>query len=261
MTDNAFVPDNFSLERYCQRIGFTGSPAADLATLTELMRRQLFSVPFENLDVQAGKIVSLDPAHIAEKILDRQRGGYCYEVNGLFSMALHSLGIAHQFVFARPMFYPVRRPKTHMAIVAQIDGEQWLCDLGFGSYGIRQPLALSALDTEVQQDFDRFMLSRLGDSEYLLRALVDGEWKNQYSFDLYPAEWIDFTPANFLNSTHPDAIFVQKLLVIQHNPLGRDILLGDQLKTIARGVATAQTVTPEQRAAILAERFQLASTF
>ncbi|STR39541.1 N-acetyltransferase [Klebsiella michiganensis] len=55
---------------------------------------------------------------------------------------------------------------------------------------------------------------------------------NQYGFDLSPQEWIDFAPANFLNSTHPDAVFVQKLLVIQHQPEGRFILLGNTLKSI-----------------------------
>lgn len=52
------------------------------------MHHQLRAVPFENLDVQAGKIVSLVPEEIVEKIIDRNRGGYCYEVNGIFAMAL-----------------------------------------------------------------------------------------------------------------------------------------------------------------------------
>src|SRR2546427_879975 len=78
------------------------------------MRQQLFSVPFENLDVQAGKIVSLVPEDIAGKILGGARGGYCYEVNGLFAMALQALGIAYRFVAARPMFYPADRKSTRL---------------------------------------------------------------------------------------------------------------------------------------------------
>jgi N-hydroxyarylamine O-acetyltransferase len=104
--------DNFTLQSYLSRIGYHGDAQADIATVTEMMRRQLFTVPFENLDVQAGKVVSLVPEEIVEKILNRNRGGYCYEVNGLFAMALQSLGIPYQFVAARPMFYPVKRPKN-----------------------------------------------------------------------------------------------------------------------------------------------------
>ncbi|MGM1331113.1 arylamine N-acetyltransferase family protein, partial [Klebsiella michiganensis] len=92
-----------------------------------------------------GKIVSMEPDDIANKLLRQRRGGYCYELNGLFTMALEALGIAWRFVAARPMFYPARRPKTHMAVVAEVEGRQWLCDLGFGSYGIRAPLALDEL--------------------------------------------------------------------------------------------------------------------
>ena len=80
--------DNFDLSAYFRRINYTGHAAADTATLHALMRHQLFSVPFENLDVQAGKVVSLVPEDIADKLLHRGRGGYCYEVNGLFAMAL-----------------------------------------------------------------------------------------------------------------------------------------------------------------------------
>lgn len=251
--------DNFTLDRYFERIGYQGNAQTDLSTLKALMRSQLFSVPFENLDVQAGKIVSLVPEEIVKKILMHRRGGYCYEVNGLFAMALESLGISYQFIAARPMFYPVRRPRTHMAIVAKVEGEMWLCDLGFGSYGIREPMQLSLLDTEIKQDNDFYMLSKTNEHEYLLKARIDGEWSNQYGFDLAPQEWIDFVPANHFNSTHPDTIFVQKLLVVLHNPAGRDILLDDVLKTVHNGETTKRNVSSEERLLLLKNKFGLAA--
>lgn len=247
---------NFNLPDYFARIGYAGEARADLAGISELMRRQLFSVPFENLDVQAGKNVSLAPEDIVAKIVGQRRGGYCYEVNGLFAMALEKLGVPYRFVAARPMFYPVRRPRTHMALVAEIAGEQWLIDLGFGSYGIRAPLRLTG-DGEVRQDHDTYLLSRPNDREYLLQAWVDGAWANQYAFDLSYQEWIDFVPANYLNSTHPDAIFVQKLLVVLHNPEGRAILLGDRLKTVTRGATATREIPAEEVPTVLHEVFGL----
>lgn len=249
--------ENFVLQEYFDRINFSGDARADIATITGMMRCQLFSVPFENLDVQAGKIVSLVPEEIVDKIIGRNRGGYCFEVNGLFAMALEALGIPYQFVAARPMMYSVRKPKTHMAIVAQADGEEWLCDLGFGSYGIRAPMRLDLLDAEIKQDFDTFMLSKANEREYLLQALVEGKWADQFAFDLSPQEWIDFAPANYLSSTHPDAIFVQKLVVVLHNPKGRASLSGDILKTVTEGRVEKQTIRPEEKEAILSSRFGL----
>lgn len=249
--------DNFTLQNYFDRIGYRGNAGTDIGSVAEMMRCQLFSVPFENLDVQAGKVVSLVPEEIVVKLLTRNRGGYCYEVNGLFAMALQSLGIPYQFVAARPMTYPVRRPKTHMALVLTLDGERWLCDLGFGSYGIRAPMRLDLIDVEVRQDFDTFLLAKTNDREYLLKAQVDGEWANQYAFDLSPQEWIDFVPANYLNSTHPDALFVKKLLVVLHDKTGRKILFDDTLKTVVNGKVEKRTIRPEERKSILLEEFGL----
>jgi N-hydroxyarylamine O-acetyltransferase len=249
--------ENYSLKKYLERIKFDSSPSADLATVTKMMRCQLFSVPFENLDVQAGKVVSSVPEVIVEKIIDRRRGGYCYEVNGIFAMALEALGIDYYYVAARPMFYPERRPKTHMAIIVNFGNERWLCDLGFGSYGPRSPISLNLLEIEIKQDFDTFMLSKSGEHEYLLKALVEGEWVNQYAFDLHPQEWIDFSPANYLNSTHPESIFVKKLLVVLHHQNGRSILFGDSLKTIENGQIKKQIIPKEKVASILLGTFDL----
>jgi N-hydroxyarylamine O-acetyltransferase len=223
---------NFNLTDYLQRIGFKGQVVVDALGLKELMLAQIYSVPFENLDVQGKKIVSMVPEDIVEKIVHRKRGGYCYEVNGLFAMALLELGIPYFFVAARPMFYPVRRPKTHLAIIATVEGKQWLCDLGFGSYGIKEPLCLDDTDKEIKQGHDIFKLSEVRKNEYLLEAKNEDSWQSQYSFELSAQEWIDFFPANYLNSTHPDSIFVQKLLVILHHPLGRKILKGNSIKYI-----------------------------
>lgn len=248
---------NFDLDTYFRRIGYAGDVRPDIATVSTLMRRQLFTVPFENLDVQAGKIVSMVPEEIADKILRQDRGGYCYEVNGLFAMALDALGICYRFVAARPMFYPVRRPRTHMAIVAEIDGTQWLCDLGFGSYGIRAPMNIDALDVDVVQDSDTFRLTMDEHGEHVLMALVEGTWVNQFGFDLSAQEWIDFVPANHLNSTHPDAIFVQKLLVVRHHPEGRSILVGDALKTIKGGITEKKNLAVDEVSSVLRNEFGL----
>jgi N-hydroxyarylamine O-acetyltransferase len=251
---------NFDLQSYFSRTGFHGSASADFATLKGMMRCQLFSVPFENLDVQAGKVVSLVPEEIYEKIVERRRGGYCYEVNGLFAMALDSLGFSYQFVAARPMTYPVRRPKTHMVIVVTFDDGHWLCDLGFGSFGIREPINLRWLDREIRQDFDTFKLTMVSERDYLLQSLTDGAWKNLYEFNLCPQEWVDFEPANYLNSTHPDSIFVQNLMVVKQNESGKEVLTNYFFKTVSEGRTVETKIRQEEIPSILLERFSLRSS-
>ena len=250
------IAETFNLTDYCQRIGFAGELRADIATVQALMQHQLRSVPFENLDVLAGKPISLNPADIVAKIIGQRRGGYCYEVNGVFAMALQALGIVYQFVAARPMFYPVKRPRTHMALLVTLDGVEWLCDLGFGSYGIRAPLRLDVLETPIAQGFDTFMLSQEG-GDIVLKAQVDGAWVKQYSFNRCPVEWIDFAPANWLNSTHPDAVFTQKPLIVVFTANGRNILFGDSFKQVEAGVTMQRMLMSHEQAEVLAAYFGL----
>lgn len=244
--------ENFDLQAYLARINYQGALDVTAQTLHDLMRAQLFSVPFENLDVQAGQVVSLVPESIFSKIVENRRGGYCYEVNGLFAMALQALGFSYRFVAARPMFYPLRRPKTHMVIVAEAEGEQYLLDLGFGSYGIRAPMRLSQLNVDIEQDFDSFKLIRESKGTYVLQAFVEGVWLNQFGFDDVESEWVDFVPANYLNSTHPETIFVQKLLIIKHSLLGRDILLGSEYKQIRAEGTLVRVLNDQEKRLVLA---------
>ena len=221
------------------------------------MQSQLFTIPFENLDVQAGKIVSLIPEDIVHKIVQQHRGGYCYEVNGLFSMVLQALGIPHIFAAARPMFYPAKRPKTHMVLIATIERQQYLLDLGFGSYGLRAPLALADLGQPVVQGDDKYLLTRVNTTEYLLQAWTDGAWANQFSFEIHHQEWIDFAPANYLNSTHPESVFVQKPLVVLHHTGGRKVLFGNTLKHIQKGISTVISFETKDYDALLKTEFGL----
>lgn len=255
---------NFDLALYARRIGLDHTPTAtdfDAAALQRMMQAQLRSITFENLDVQDGKIVSLVPEAIVSKILGSdglaKRGGYCYELNGLFAMALTALQIPYFFVACRPMFYPMRRPKTHMALVVTLGEDRYLCDVGFGSYGMRAPLALSQVNLPQQQDFDKFRLLAPTPGEYVMQAQIDGNWVSQFGFDLHPAEWIDFMPANYLNSTHPDTVFVQKLLLIRQHAQGRTMLVGRELKYNNAGITQSRLVTEHELDAVLLQEFGL----
>lgn len=224
--------ENFNLTDYLSRIGYEGEVRADTATLIRLVQKQLRSIPFENTEVQAGRIPSLVPEEIVEKVLGLGRGGYCYEINGIFAMALTAIGFEWYFAGARPMFYPMRRPKTHMVVIVRVEGKNYLCDTGFGGYALRAPMVIE--EGEVTQEGDRFGLELI-DGEYVLSSLVQDEWQRQYGFALQSQEWIEFSLANYFNATHPDTIFTQKKLAIMQTPSGRKILVDNELKLIEEG--------------------------
>lgn len=247
---------NFDLNAYLERTGFSGTPKADLETLTKLMQKQLYTVPFENGDVWHGKIVSLVPGEIVEKIVKRHRGGYCYELNGLFCMALEAIGIPYTMLAARPRYnYTERRPKTHMVLRVDIGAEFFLCDLGFGGYGLREPVNITRLPVETEQGPDRFRVSRMNDLEYLLQVELEGKWTDLYSFDLIPQEWIDYTLPNYFNATSPDTIFTQKKLAILQNPSGRKFLVDNELKTLTPEGVAVREIPDEMLGEVLKTEF------
>lgn len=248
---------NFILTDYLQRIGSAGELAVNADTLYKLMRCHLQVIPFENLDVQAGKVVSMIPEDIVNKIVYGNRGGYCYEMNSLFAIALTALGFEYDIIGARPMFYPQRRPKTHMVLIVKIGAERWLCDTGFGSFGLRAPIELSQLGKVIKQDNETFMLDKNARDEIVLKALVKGEWANQFGFDLQPMEMIDFILANYYNSTHPDAVFVQRYLVMQQRSDGRTLLSGNQLKQLHGDKEWVTEIAPDQLDEVLWREFKL----
>lgn len=249
--------ENFLLDDYLTRIQYAGSVEKNLDTLVNLMRAQLRTVPFENLDVQAGKIVSLVPEDIVNKIVYNNRGGYCYEVNGLFSMALQAIGFEYDIIGARPMFYPHRRPKSHMVLLVKMGVERWLCDTGFGSFGMRAPIGLHQVGQVIQQDNETFLLENNECGEYVLKALVKGEWANQFCTDIHPMEWIDFSLPNYYNSTHPDAVFVKQYLVMLQKADGRTLLSGNQLKQMRENKEETTDIPADQLDDVLWQEFKL----
>ena len=249
----------FPLDAYFERIGFDGTAAADLDSVARLMRAQLMRVPFENLDIQAGKMISLEPQLLIEKVIRHRRGGYCFEVNSLFALALDMLGIPYFFIAATPLgHHGARKAKTHMALIVELQERQWLCDCGYGAYGLRAPLALDSVGSEVRQDGDLFKLHRDESGDLILQTWVHDVWEPQYSFDLVPQKLSDFVGANEYNATHHDSLFVRRLLVVLFTPGGRKILFGNQLRLIEEGHEEKIQLTPDNRAAILLMHFGLA---
>ncbi len=79
-------------DAYLRRIGYDGQRDGSAATLAQIQQRHLLSVPFENLDILRGTALSLAVPDLFAKIVTRRRGGFCFELNGLFGYLLRALG-------------------------------------------------------------------------------------------------------------------------------------------------------------------------
>jgi N-hydroxyarylamine O-acetyltransferase len=146
------------LQAYFDRIGFAGEAPPDAATLTRLHRAHLSAIPYENFDVQLGRPLTPDPQAAFEKIVTHRRGGWCYEMNGLFGAALDALG----FKVTR-LAGAVRRDLmgdimvgNHLVLLVALQ-EPWIADVGFGDgmldpYRLREgPLGEAGFDCRLER--------------------------------------------------------------------------------------------------------------
>jgi N-hydroxyarylamine O-acetyltransferase len=120
------------VDAYLARIGYTGAREPGERVLAELHRAHMLAVPFENLDIHLGVENVLDPEHVFDKIVTRRRGGWCYELNGLFALLLEALGFEVTRYSAAVVVSEPTPDFVHLTLRVDLD-RPWLADVGFGA--------------------------------------------------------------------------------------------------------------------------------
>lgn len=194
-------------DRYLERIGYRSRPEPTLEALAGLHRAHLHSVPFEALDPLLGTEVTVEPADAYRKVVEVGRGGYCFELNGLFGWLLEELGYDVTLLAARPMSRDgsLAPPYAHMALLVQLE-RRWLADVGFGFPFIVEPLELDLRSVQAQ-DGMRFQIRE--DGEELAAEQVETEDTNAYRFTLEPQARESFRGMCHRFSTTPESTFVR----------------------------------------------------
>lgn len=170
--------------RYLARIGIEGPVTPDAEGLRRLHHAHLLSVPFENLDITRGRPLSLDRGKLFEKIVDKRRGGFCYELNGLFAEALETLGFQVQRLSARVFGRDdgvLGPPRDHLCLRVELADGPRLADVGFGR-GFRAPLRFDSGDWQADLD-GPFRLVARGEELMLERQGADGGPQPLYVLD------------------------------------------------------------------------------
>lgn len=246
------------IQAYLDRIGYRGPRTPTAGTLRELQLAHLQTVPFENLSIHAHQPIALDDKSLFDKVVTRRRGGFCYELNGLFAALLRALGFEVSMLSAGVArgdgtFGP---DFDHMALLVTLE-ERWLADVGFGD-SFREPLRL---DKRGEQPEGRraFRLDEAGDRLLLLRRDGPGPdkpWQPQYRFTLKPHEYPDYAGMCHHHQTSPESHFTRQTVCSLALPDGRVTLSGLKLIT-TRGAERQERILEdeEERAAVLRELF------
>ena len=250
------MESGFNLAAYLARTGYTGKLDRTAETLRGLHLAHASTIPFENLDIQMGLPIHLDEASLQEKLVDRSRGGYCFEQNTLFMAALRALGFSPKPCEARVRLgNVVEMPRTHMLLLVGVEGVELLCDVGFRGEGLLHPLPTDG--AEHTQFLATYRIVPEGPLRVLQSLRPEG-WLDLYAFVPEAREPIDFEVANWYTSTHPKSRFVTTLTAQLPTPEARYILRNRTLTTIRESVPESRELGDTELLELLGSRFGLA---
>ena len=247
------------VKKYLERININTIQQASYSFLAQLQFNHLIAVPFENLDIRQGLKIDLDERRFYEKIVQRRRGGFCYELNGLFHRLLAHLGFSVSIASGR--VYSAAddrfdREFDHIALLVHLD-KTFLVDVGFGD-GFRKPIALPGGSVEDVSGTYRIKPPQPGQEVYLLQRRDTDKWQPVYSFTLDPRQLSDFSEMCTFNQTSPDSFFTRETFCSVATEKGRVTLSADSL-TITEGAHQKEmpVKSTEMFKRLLAEIFEI----
>jgi len=192
------------IDAYFERIGFAGSIAPTLETLQQLHALHPAAIPFENLDAMMGVPVRLELKNLEQKLLYDRRGGYGPEVNLLFKKLLEDLDFKVRGVAARVFWNQpegIEPQPTHLALIVEINGGNYLVDVGFGGMTLTAPLRLR---TEMEQATPHGTFRLMGGGEeWALEARIGDEWKLLYRFEMAEKSFEDIVAMSDMLAADP----------------------------------------------------------
>lgn len=254
-----------NIHDYLNRINYQGSLEPTLPTLRALHQAHLLAVPFENLSIHYGQPIILQEDLLFDKIVKHRRGGFCYELNGLFAWLLRQLGFQVSLLSAG-VANPAGRFNPNFdhltLLVHHLAGADWLADVGFGD-SFRQPLRLEAEVEQGGADGKRYRLDNAAGRDekndlpyWILQQFDNGQWRPQYRFTLQPRALDDFTERCHFQQTSPDSHFTQHRICSLATPTGRITLSDMRFIITQHGERKEQELTDQREyLAILAQQF------
>ena len=244
-----------NITAYMQRIHYTDSLQPTLEVLRALHKAHMLAVPFENLDIHLGHSISLEPETLYHKIVEEKRGGFCYELNGLFAFLLKEMGFTVDLLSAQVKSQNgFGAPFDHLLLLVHLE-EDWLVDVGFGA-SFLEPLRLCE---DVQRQSSGVYRLEIGSPYALfLQRAPDQSWAIEHRFTLETYALTDFVDRCRYHQSSPDSHFTRQRVCTLATPDGR-LTLSEQRLIVTRSGQRQEHAIPDEHAylAALHEHFDI----
>ncbi|MCD8915238.1 arylamine N-acetyltransferase [Staphylococcus simulans] len=234
------------LERYLG-IDTDDHKSADLEALNHYIRQYMLKVPFENINVQNGWPLALTDEAMMQKVVDEQRGGFCYEMNYFFKHYLEYKGFEVDAMSATVMSpNGWAREGSHMSLKVTIDDKAYVADIGFGDMP-KFALPMDCPSEGLSDVTGSYRVHGLNEEYYDIEKWSDAQqaWQISYRVLNEPKTLEAFEDGIAYNQYSPDSIFVQGLLITKATETGRNTLTHNHLTLLSNGDKSVQTTTKE----------------
>jgi N-hydroxyarylamine O-acetyltransferase len=260
---SAFVPDPEMISSYLRRLGLDDQGEPSIEALRSLCRAHVERIPYEVLDIQAGRATSVEPRETVSRVL-RGRGGYCVQLNSAFCTLLEALGYTVSWHRAGVQTSAALPPPgaafaPHLAPVVELEGERWLADVGLGD-GLLEPIPLRS--GSYTQGLFTFSIAP--------SQVEPGGWRFEHDprgsvagmdVAMPRAGVADFARWHSYLATSAQSRLVRTFLVMRRDERGADILTGCMLRRVeATGKTVRELATSGEWLGALTEVFGLALT-
>jgi N-hydroxyarylamine O-acetyltransferase len=237
------------IRTYLTRIEYVKSVRPDAQTLQGLHLAHMQNVPFENLDIGLKRPILLTEEALWNKIVVQKRGGFCYELNGLFALLLKEIGFDVTYLNARVYNREgeLGIDFDHLALLVRVSNQttRWLADVGFGD-SFNLPLNFEEPGEQVQ-GLRSYRLEQTADGYITWQKNYDGSWERQYFFDLQPRKFpIDYEPACSYHQTSPASSFTRGSIISRATSDGRVSLEAGRLILTKNGQRSERLLADEE---------------
>ncbi|QED47702.1 arylamine N-acetyltransferase family protein [Cytobacillus dafuensis] len=243
-----------NVKAYLQRISVEKESEPTLEFLQKLQKHHMENIPFENLDVTRNVEITLNLSRFYNKIIGDHRGGFCYELNGLFQQLLTKLGFkSHLISCTVKKQNGWAKENTHAAMIVHLD-QPYLVDVGFGD-SVRKPLPLTGKEQEDVSGIYRINLNE--NHLFDLQRFENQEWKTLYRFANVPKKLEDFSEGCYFNQTSPESSFTHGDIATIATENGRITLSGQTVTKAKNGVKTKLELTEIEKKKFLEDFFSI----
>ncbi|MEU7738923.1 arylamine N-acetyltransferase [Nonomuraea sp. NPDC049158] len=249
---------------YLRRLGLPDllTAPATAENLRRLHVAHIERVPYEALQIWLGRPTTVEPTESAGRIIGG-RGGYCYHLNGAFSLLLMTLGydVTRHVGGVQAPGGTSGITANHLVLTVRglpsddNPGGEWLADVGLGD-ALHEPLPLVA------------GVYRQGPFSYGLRRseVAPGGWRFDHDpsgsfpgmdFDPTPTDISAFTAMHHHLSTSPESGFVRVATIARRDASGVDLVRGLVLSRVGNGAHSITLHTARDYYSALSDVFGL----